>query len=417
MPEADGHSSHQFTPDTVADLQAFVAARTAECPPLILRGGGTDLHIGLPPRPESVSVHTTALNQVVDYPARDMTVTVQAGVTVETLTRVLSENNQQLPVDVRAPDRATVGGIVAANHSGPRRFGYGTLRDYVIGIEAIDGTGRAFKAGGRVVKNVAGYDFCKLLTGSFGSLAAITQLTFKLRPIPAECGMLWSALDSFAAADRILERLVTSAARPVIVDTISGSLAGRVQEQNSDWPRGHVVLLLGVEGNSADEIDWQLQTLENEFRAFEFDDSVRLNREQSQHVLTELMQFTRPSASPLLFRANVRPSVTQSFQELCASSNIITVAHAANGIVYGQLPCETESAKQAATLLEPLKTAAHSSNGDLVVLDCDDHWKASLPVGGQARSQNALSRKLKDAFDPLAIFSRGRLHFPTVRPD
>ena len=79
---------------------------------------------------------------------------------------------------------ATLGGVVACSASGPRRFGFGTMRDYVIGIHAVDGRGMAFKGGGRVVKNVAGYDFCKLLTGSLGTLGVITQVTLKIRPLP-----------------------------------------------------------------------------------------------------------------------------------------------------------------------------------------------------------------------------------------
>src|SRR5690606_32325083 len=119
------------------------------------------------------------LNRVIDYPARDMTITVEAGITWEQLEAELAKEGQWLPVDVARAEAATVGGAIACNTSGPRRFGYGTLRDYVIGIHAVDGQGMQFKGGGRVVKNVAGYDFCKLLTGSFGTLAVITQVTLK----------------------------------------------------------------------------------------------------------------------------------------------------------------------------------------------------------------------------------------------
>src|SRR6478736_2819398 len=118
------------------------------------------------------------------YPARDMTITVQAGVTIARLRDVLKAEGQQLPVDVPFPDRATLGGAVATNASGPRRFGHGTLRDYVIGISVVDDRGEEMKGGGRVVKNVAGYDLMKLYTGSLGTLGIITQLTLKVKPRP-----------------------------------------------------------------------------------------------------------------------------------------------------------------------------------------------------------------------------------------
>ena len=106
---------------------------------------------------------------VVDYPARDMTITVEAGITMRELAAELAAQGQRLPIDAPAGwTMATLGGVVATATSGPRRYGQGTIRDYVIGISAVDGRGVPFKAGGRVVKNVAGYDFCKLLTGSRG---------------------------------------------------------------------------------------------------------------------------------------------------------------------------------------------------------------------------------------------------------
>src|SRR5262249_13131056 len=126
------------------------------------------------------------LHQVIDYPARDMTITVQAGITIAKLQEVLHAENQRLPVDVPLADRATLGGVLATNTSGPRRYGFGTLRDYVIGISAVNDLGEEIKVGGRVVKNVAGYDLCKLFIGSLGTLGIISQVTLKLRPLPEE---------------------------------------------------------------------------------------------------------------------------------------------------------------------------------------------------------------------------------------
>src|SRR5688572_5315479 len=112
------------------------------------------LHLGLPPMKPGTAVDLRGLDRVIDYPARDMTITVQAGITVRRVADILSAEGQQLPVDVPLPDRATVGGAVATNASGPRRFGPGTLRDYVIGITVVNDEGREVKGGGRVVKNV-----------------------------------------------------------------------------------------------------------------------------------------------------------------------------------------------------------------------------------------------------------------------
>src|SRR5262249_36487295 len=141
--------------------------------------GRTLLGLGLVPNRPGLAVDLRSLNQVIDYPARDMTVTVQAGITIARLQNMLRGENQRLPVDVPQPDLATLGGALAVNVSGPRRYGFGTLRDYVIGLSAVNDDGQEIKAGGRVVKNVAGYDLCKLFVGSLGTLGIITQVTLK----------------------------------------------------------------------------------------------------------------------------------------------------------------------------------------------------------------------------------------------
>ena len=153
-------------------------------------------------------VDLCGLAQIVDFPARDMTVTVQAGITMKDLREIIVRENLHLPIDVAQGQRATLGGVLAANASGPRRHGYGTMRDYVIGISALNDDGREFKAGGRVVKNVAGYDLCKLLVGSLGTLGIITQVTLKLRPLPEQ-----QALIGLACAADSLEALLNASAR------------------------------------------------------------------------------------------------------------------------------------------------------------------------------------------------------------
>src|SRR5262249_46542958 len=130
------------------------------------------------------ALSTAELNQVIDYPARDLTITVQAGITMQKLQETLATENQWLPIDVPSPERASIGGAIACDVSGPRRYGYGTLRDYVIGITIVNDRGEETYAGGRVVKNVAGYDFMKLHTGALGTLGVITQVTLKVKPRP-----------------------------------------------------------------------------------------------------------------------------------------------------------------------------------------------------------------------------------------
>jgi glycolate dehydrogenase FAD-binding subunit len=178
-------------PGSALEMAEIVRRAAAAGQALYPVGGRTMLGLGMPPERTGWAVDTRALSAVIDYPARDMTITVEAGIPLARLQATLAAENQRLPIDVPQPESATLGGALATNASGPGRLGYGTLRDYVIGIRWINDEGQEVKAGGRVVKNVAGYDLCKLHVGALGTLGIITQVTLKLRPLP-ECRAIFT---------------------------------------------------------------------------------------------------------------------------------------------------------------------------------------------------------------------------------
>ena len=138
--------------------------------------------------------------------------------------------------------------MIATNTSGPRRFGQGTIRDYVIGISAVDGRGVAFKAGGRVVKNVAGYDFCKLLVGSFGTLAVITQLTLKTKPRPEASALVACDVRDYSQADALLAALVSSQTTPVAIELLTGPAWQADEALESLAPGGVARLVVWLRG-------------------------------------------------------------------------------------------------------------------------------------------------------------------------
>ena len=146
-------------------------------------GGGTKQSWGNPTK-TNIHLSLSRLNQVIEHPWQDLTCTVQAGCTWSMLQETLKKHGQFVALDPLWPDRATVGGILATNDSGPLRHRYGSLRDLVIGMTIVLADGTIARSGGKVVKNVAGYDLCKLLTGSLGTLAIITEATFRLHPLP-----------------------------------------------------------------------------------------------------------------------------------------------------------------------------------------------------------------------------------------
>lgn len=173
---------------------------------IVVRGAGTKLSWGKPPSRLDALLSTLKLNSPIDHTAGDLTASLPAGATLADVNALLAREGQRLPVDPRCGNRATIGGILAANDSGPWRYRHGTPRDLVIGMEMTLVDGRAVKAGGRVVKNVAGYDLSRLMSGSFGSLAVVTRAIFKLAPVPpASRTVLASADGGRPLADLAME--------------------------------------------------------------------------------------------------------------------------------------------------------------------------------------------------------------------
>ena len=199
------------------ELAATLQAASRDKQITVLRGGGTKLGWGRPPATIDLVVSTAKLNTLLVHRHGDMTATVHAGVTLAQFNRELARHGQWLPID-SAFDAATIGGIVATNDSGPVRHRYGTPRDLLIGVTLALTDGRIVKAGGHVVKNVAGYDLGKLASGSFGTLAAIVDATFKLLPIPQASATLDASYDDGEVLARDVMQVSTSQLEPMAFD-------------------------------------------------------------------------------------------------------------------------------------------------------------------------------------------------------
>jgi len=167
--------------EQVAEVMGYAHAEELAVIPW---GGGAHIHTGNVPARYDIALSLSRLNAVVEHEPADLTTTVQAGMTLSELQGRLGAAGQLLPLDPPGGERATIGGILAANASGPWRHAFGSARDMTIGLRVVTAEGRITRAGGRVVKNVAGYDLCKLYVGSLGTLGVIVEATFKLAPLP-----------------------------------------------------------------------------------------------------------------------------------------------------------------------------------------------------------------------------------------
>jgi glycolate oxidase FAD binding subunit len=381
-----------YQPGTVHEVGEVVRHAAAQGHAIYPVGGGTMLHLGLPPTRPGIVLATSQLKQIIDYPARDMTITVQAGLTIAQLQALLATENQRLPIDVPHADRATVGGILATNTSGPRRYGLGTLRDYVIGISVVNDEGKEVKAGGRVVKNVAGYDMCKLYVGALGTLGVITQVTFKLRPLPAE-----HALFAFSCPagelDAALTQLHGTRTRPVCIDLLNPAAAQSLGLRR-DW-----TVVAAFEDN-LDALKWQVKQVITELGCrYGLLGAIGYCADGLWRALVH------GAGGGLCFKAGVLPAQVAQFC-LHAEQQVPDVrlqAHAGNGVVLGHLPDDL-SRDNAVLVIRKLREQA----GHVTVTRCAAAWKDTEFVWGPPRGDRMVMRAIKEKLDPRNLFNPGR---------
>ena len=399
----DGRFAHATDrPTTLEALGEVVARRVLEGHAIYPQGGATALGYGGIPAKPGVAIDLRKLDRVVDYPAADMTITVEAGITLDRLRKVLAEHGQRLALEAPQGDSATLGGIFATNASGPRRFGLGRARDQIIGIRYVDAQGQMIKGGGRVVKNVAGYDLPRLMTGSMGTLGIIAEMTFKVRPLPEASALVWIRFRRLIDAAQAVERLNTSGTRPVAIELMNGMAASRIA-LTRDLPVEEWVVVVGFEDNVA-SVAWQLDRLTIELGRT---DLVFLQDENSAPLWAALVDSQADGEGPLTIAVNLKPSASLGLLPTLDSARWAIQAHAGNGIIRAHLPEET-TLEEIAPEIDRLRLEAIRLGGNLTLPRCPTAWKERLRVWGHVRGDWAMAEKVKAALDPDGVLNPGR---------
>ncbi len=394
-------------PAYVAELEALVREHGGRGEALFPLGGRTQLHRGLPPERPGVALDLTALSAVIDYPAHDMTITTQAGIRIAELQRLLAAEGQRLPIDVPIPEEATLGGTLAVNASGPRRLGAGTLRDYVIGISTINDEGQETKAGGRVVKNVAGYDLCKLHIGALGTLGIINQVTLKVRPRPETQALVTFGCDDDRLAG-LLDALHGSRTRPMCVDLLQRRAAGLLRQRlGLDLPEAAWVMVVGFEDSEA-AVNWQLAQLIRELTTAGVQGVEALAGTVTRAFWQGLCELTAYAEAVLSLKANLLPGQVAAWCLAAARlpEGPLVQAHAGSGIVRVHLTADL-TVERAGEMLKGLLELA-GEEGNVVLTRCPVAWKRRLPVWGRPRGDAWLMRQVKERLDPRRLFNPGR---------
>ncbi len=402
-------------PADAAEVAEVVRGAFRDKMPVYPIGGGTALDYGGRPTAPGVGLSLEKLSRVIDYPADDMTITVDAGLTIAELAEHLRTHRQRLPVDIPHADRATVGGVVATAPSGPRRYAYGTMRDYVIGVRVVDGTGMEFSGGGRVVRNVAGYNICRLMVGSLGPIGVITQVTLMVRPMPEASALVVCEVGDFDAAERILAALVHTQTLPAAVELLAGPAQQQGAVLGPMLESSAARVIVGFEGSEL-EVDWMVGQLRKEWSEAGISTPITIEPADAAAAWDWL------GGLPADVQINVRPGATVAMieQVLRLDSRCSIQAHAGNGVIrVGWSPSQTPPVALSPSETPPttlpwreLRGAAAEAGGNVVLLShADDRQLTARDVWGPPGDAATVVRAIKDRFDPQGILNPGRLDY------
>lgn len=356
---------------------------------VVPRGGGTKLGLGNRPQKADLILSTERLNRVVEHVWGDMTAIVEAGCTIDSLQRAIQPHRQRLAIDPLWPEKTTVGGLLATAESGTFRIRYGAVRDLVLGVEVALPDGSLIKAGGKVVKNVAGYDLTKLMIGSLGTLGVITRAAFRLHPIPVATATYSITVGSAADANQIVLAVLasyvmytglqvrTDRADRLTIDVRFEGIPESLQDQHEKLAK----VAVGCEVvESADQV-WNARR-----------------------------QLFTNAGSSAVCKCSVLPSQMGSlcdgiFRQVNQTEVKATVVAQGTGLTEVRLDAELPSLMKA---VEGLRGEVDRLEGTLVVQQCPPAMKEALDVWGALQQALPLMQQIKGKFDPARILNPGR---------
>ncbi|WP_274427051.1 glycolate oxidase subunit GlcE [Chelativorans sp. YIM 93263] len=399
-----------FTPQTSADVLETVRWAAGEETPLEVVGQGSKQGIGRPVQAEH-TLDLSGLSGITLYEPEELVLSAKAGTPLAEIQTLLAKNDQELafePMDygpLLGGDfgRGTIGGALAANLSGPRRIKAGAARDHILGIDAVSGRGEAFKSGGRVVKNVTGYDLSKGLAGSWGTLAVVTDLTFKVLPAAeTEKTLAVTGLDDAQAAAAMAEAMGSSG-------EVSGAAhlpEGVVGKFLNSAITGSPKTVLRIEGFGP-SVDYRLDLLARLLNPYGATETIE---EQDSRTLWREIRDCKPFADGTpapIWRVSVTPSeghkVVDAFRR-AAGANVYYDWQ--GGLVWMRMEADPE-----AEILR--KIIAHFGGGHATLVRAPLSVRAAIPVfQPQQPALAALSARLKEQFDPKNILNPGRMAGP-----
>jgi glycolate oxidase FAD binding subunit len=361
-------------------------------------GNGSKLSWGGLVKEAQLVVSTQHLNQIIDHAVGDLTATVEAGVKLCDLQKVLMQSNQFLPLDPAYPDSATIGGIVATADSGSWRQRYGGVRDMVLGLSFVRADGEMAKAGGRVVKNVAGYDLMKLFTGSYGTLGIISQVTFRLYPLPEASGtmVLTGETNAIATATQII---LNSSLTPAMADVLSSS---SINSLDMGKEIGLILRFQSIQESVKEQLD-KVAAIASQLGL-----KMKIIEQQDEiNLWQRLQQIIRMPSSEgaITCKLGVMPNQAVNFLEnldRLTNNRELAKINISSGL--GQIQIANAEIGQ----IQKMRSLLQEMRGFLTILEAPFSIKQNLEPWGYTGNSLDMMKRIKEKFDPNNMFSSGR---------
>ena len=397
-------------PGSVAEVSKLLAYANSEKLAVVPRGNGTKMAQGGAPRKLDMVLSLLRINRITEHDVPNLSLSVEAGITLASVQKKLAGTGKGsfLPLDPPYTDKATIGGIIATNGSGPRRYLYNTARDLLLGLKAVSPNGDIVAFGGKTVKNVSGYDMTKLMIGSWGALGVITEITTKLLPVPEASATLLVSFENLVKAGSLTRKVLHSSLLPSAMELMDGKAAGQLGEKEK------YLVAFSLEG-VGEAVERQVAEIGEMGKKEGGIDAEVLKGQEDRTFWMRVRDFALASKSPVILKSNFviskQAEILGNYENWAQAAGVdcAFIGHAGNGILTTYI-LKTGIAKTdpLVDLIGKFTAEAVKNDGNLVVESCPGDLKAKIDVWGQSRTDYVVMRRLKEKVDPAGVLNPGR---------
>lgn len=397
-------------PGSVDEVSRLLAYAFLEKLAVVPRGNGTKMAAGGIPGKIDLVLSMLRIHRITEHDIPNLSLSVEAGITLAEVQKklVATGKGSFLPLDPPYTDRATIGGIIAANSSGPRRYLYGSARDLLLGLKAVNPNGDVVAFGGKTVKNVSGYDMTKLMIGSWGALGVITEITTKLLPLPEASATLLASFEDLAKTGAITRKILHSVLLPSAMELMDGKAAGQLGE------KARYLVAFSLEG-VGEAVDRQVAEIGELARREGAVDTKVLKGEDDRTFWIRVRDFALASTASVILRSNIVISklteIFGNYEKMAQAAGVdcALIGHAGNGILTSYI-LDYGAAKMGPVvdLIGKFTEEAAKHEGNLIVESAPRDLKERVSVWGRPRSDEVVMRRLKETVDPEGVLNPGR---------